>query len=75
MKTIALRIQVTPDGQVVTPALTDIAPGEYDAVLVLETLPTPSKQRPSQTLHVFQIDTWPAHMTLRREDEYGDDGR
>jgi hypothetical protein len=32
-------------------------------------------QRPSQTLHIFHIDKFPEHMTLRREDEYGDDER
>ena len=35
----------------------------------------PPRQRPSQTLHVFHVDHFPEHLTLRREDEYGDDGR
>jgi hypothetical protein len=40
----------------------------------LEALRAP-RQRPSQTLRVFHVDQFPADMTLRREDEYGDDER
>ncbi len=32
----------------------------------------PPRQRPSQTLRVFHVDTWPEEMTLRREDEYSE---
>lgn len=35
----------------------------------------PPRQRPSQTLRVFHVDQFPTEMTLRREDEYGDDER
>jgi hypothetical protein len=35
----------------------------------------PPRQRPSKTLRVFHVDHFPEHLTLRREDEYGDDGR
>lgn len=35
----------------------------------------PPRQRPSETLHVFQVDAWPEGMTLWREDEYSNDGR
>lgn len=35
----------------------------------------PLRQRPSQTLRVFHVEHFPEHMTLRREDEYGDDER
>jgi len=34
-----------------------------------------SGKRPSQTLHVFHVNSFPEDMTLRREDEYGDDER
>lgn len=33
------------------------------------------RQRPSETLRVFHVDSFPKHMTLRREDEYGDGER
>lgn len=33
----------------------------------------PQLKRPSQTLRVFHVDQFPEHLTLRREDEYGDD--
>ena len=32
-------------------------------------------QRPSATLRVFHVDHFPDEVTLRREDEYGDDER
>lgn len=31
--------------------------------------------RPSETLHVFHVDHFPETLSLRREDEYGDDER
>jgi hypothetical protein len=40
----------------------------------LETLHAP-RQRPSKTLKVFHVDQLPENLTLRREDEYGDDER
>lgn len=33
------------------------------------------RQRPSQTLRVFHVDHFPENLSLRREDEYGDDER
>lgn len=33
------------------------------------------RQRPSQWLRVFHVDAADPSMTLRREDEYGDDER
>jgi hypothetical protein len=35
----------------------------------------PQRQRPTQTLRVFHVEKFPENMTLRREDEYGDDER
>jgi hypothetical protein len=35
----------------------------------------PPRQRPSQTLRVFHVDHFSENLTLRREDEYGDDER
>jgi len=74
MKTLEVRVQITPDGQLIMPMVTDIQPGEYNAVLVLDT-GTKALKRPSETLQIFTVDQWPEGMSLRREDEYGDDGR
>lgn len=35
----------------------------------------PPRQRPSKTLRVFHVDHFPETLTLRRENEYGDDQR
>ena len=40
----------------------------------LSVMRTP-RLRPSQFLRVFHVDQFPEGMTLRREDEYGDDER
>jgi hypothetical protein len=32
-------------------------------------------QRPSLILQVFEVEGWHQQLTLRREDEYGDDAR
>ncbi len=37
MKTLEIRIQITSEGQLIMPTLPDLQPGEYDAVLVLDT--------------------------------------
>lgn len=34
-----------------------------------------TKKRPTEILTVFEVGAWPKGMTLRREDEYGDDER
>ena len=36
---------------------------------------TTKRARLSEQLLVFDVGEWPAGLTLRREDEYGDDGR
>lgn len=41
----------------------------------LETLRPPPRQRPSETLRTFHVEHFPEHLTLRREDEYGDEQR
>jgi hypothetical protein len=45
---------------------------QIELVRRIEALHQP-RQRPSQTLRVFHVDHFPEGMTLRREDEYGDD--
>ena len=33
----------------------------------------PARKRPSQTLHVFEVEGFLEDMTLRREDEYSEE--
>jgi hypothetical protein len=52
-----------------------LSEAEQDELLQrLEALRAP-RQRPSQFLRVFHVDHFPEELTLRREDEYGDDDR
>jgi hypothetical protein len=53
-----------------------LTPEEQEALIEhLRASKQRAKQRPSATLTVFEVGVWPQGMTLRREDEYGDDGR
>lgn len=74
MKSIEIRIQVTPQGQLVVSPQLDIEPGEYDAVLVIEAAVPKSKRAPLNLL-VVDLGPWPEGLSLRRESLYNDDGR
>jgi hypothetical protein len=74
MKTVDVRIQVMPDGVVLVPALSGLNPGEYNAVLVIEA-ERPAPALTTLNLPMIDLGPWPEHLSLRREDLYGDDGR
>ena len=80
MRTIETQVTVTPDGQltVQVPALADIPPGKYKAVLVIDEhlAPPPARvPKPPLSLKTWKWAAWPADATFRREDLYGDTGR
>lgn len=74
MKTIEAHIQITHDGQVILSPAPDLLPGEYEAVIVLQPTQSARKREPLQ-FPVDDLGPWPEHLSLRREDMYGDDGR
>lgn len=77
MHTIETILTVTPDGEILIPAIAKLPPGEHKAVLVIEEMPTPADRapKPPLTLHTFSLHNWPPDATYRRQDIYGDNGR
>ncbi|MCK6577887.1 MAG: hypothetical protein L6Q98_07260 [Anaerolineae bacterium] len=71
MKTLELRLTVTPDGHVILPPMPQLRPGDYDAVLIVEGTGAHPAREPLQ-LPVIDVGPWPADLSLRREDLYDD---
>jgi hypothetical protein len=75
IKYMDVHIHVTLDGKVMLADVPDLQPGDYDAVLLIETLRI-VETSPTLDLPVIDLGPWPdADVSLRREDLYGDDGR
>ncbi len=75
MKTIQARIQVDPDHRATIQLPEDVAAGPYDIVVILDAPSgTPLARRPLN-LPTLDVGPWPADLSLRREDMYGDWGR
>ena len=80
MKTIETTATVLPGGKVTVQLPADIPPGEHQIVLVIDELSPSEKQvnkkeRPPLNFPVDSYGSWPADLSLRREDMYGDSGR
>ena len=80
MKALAIQATVDEDGElrVVAQAPPGVAPGEHQAVLLLEESaggPSHPSPKPPLRLKMLDLQGWPANTTFRREDIYGDDGR
>jgi hypothetical protein len=77
MKTIETKAAVTSDRRLIVeaPAPADVLPGEHRAIVWLDEA---SETDGTPSLHdfpVIDIGPWPAGLSLRRGDMYGDDGR
>jgi hypothetical protein len=55
--------------------LVEQLPPEQRSTLIERVQRKNQPKRLSEQLLVFNVGAWPEGMTLRREDEYGDDGR
>src|SRR6266542_5848192 len=79
MKTIEATATISPDGTLTVHVPPEVPPGEHRVVVVIEeqsTEPaTHQPVRPPLALPVINVGSWPADLSLRREDMYGDDGR
>lgn len=75
MKTIETVITVTEDGRLVVDELIGLPPGIRRAVIVVDDAPLQESERPPFSLPVHDRGPWPADLSLRREDMYGDWGR
>lgn len=73
MKTITTMATVTPDGKVTLQLPPDIVPGEHQIVLVIDEnikteKPETKKERPPLNFPTISVGSWPADLSLRRED-------
>lgn len=75
MKTITATAIVTPDGKITLQLPPDIPPGAHQVVLVIDEQPMKKEKRPPLDFPTISVGSWPADLSLRREDMYGDDGR
>lgn len=69
MKTFEVRVTVTNDGQIILPALPQLEPGEYDALLVFSSDTSP---RQPLDLPIVNLGAWLGDPALRRDDLYDD---
>ncbi|MCM1981990.1 hypothetical protein [Lyngbya confervoides] len=75
MKTIETIATVNPAHQITIDVPPDVEAGDYEITLVIKK--AKPKEMPNQSLD-FPVDDygpWPANLSLRREDMYGDFGR
>lgn len=79
MRTIETTAMVSPDGTLTARVPPDVAPGAHQVVLVIDEPqvkhgPERSERQPL-VLPTIHVGAWPADLSLRREDMYGDEGR
>ena len=75
MITIEAIATVTPEGKVTIQLPATIPPGNHKLVLVIDEQPVTSEKPPPLDFPVIHVNSYPADLSLRREDMYGDDGR
>jgi hypothetical protein len=75
MKTVETTGLVTTAGYLYTQVPTELPPGHYRVVLVVDETPAPVEERPPLILPVLDVGPWPEGLSLRREDMYDDWGR
>ena len=77
MRVIETRGTVTADGELLVRvrAPEGAAPVPHRVVVVIEDLPPAGRQPQPLHLPLLPVESWPADLSLRREDLYGDWGR
>jgi len=75
MKAIETTVIVSSDGKATLRVPPGVPPGEHRAVLVIEEQPATAEERPPLDFPVIHVGSWPADLSLRREDMYDDWGR
>ena len=75
MRTIETTGSVARDGTLTARVPPDIPPGEHRIVLVIAEETLSSEGRVGLDLPLHDLGPWPAELSLRREDMYGDFGR
>jgi hypothetical protein len=75
MATVLARLHVDDQGRVTGQVPPGVPPGDYTAPLELPAGQLPPAASKPLDWPVHDSGPWPADLSLRREDLYGDDGR
>ena len=78
VKTIETTATVTPDGTLTAHVPGEVPPGEHRVLVLVDGGATDRpRERPRRGLNLplHDVGQWPAKLSLRREDMYGDWGR
>lgn len=75
MRTIETTATITAEGTLTVQVPPDITPGPHHIVVFIDDQPGLPEARPLHDFPVIHVGAWPADLSLRREDMYGDDGR
>ena len=78
MKRIETVATISPDGTLTAHVPPDVPVGEHRIVLVIDEVELTVRRgqaAPRPDFPVRDYGPWPAGLSLRREDMYGDDGR
>ena len=63
------------DGKITIPVPPDLPPGEHNVLVVIDEAPSVNGEKVLGDFPVIQAGSWPAELSLRREDMYGEWGR
>ena len=78
MTVVTARITVAADGTISGRVPGQVPAGEHEASITVADRPVrqlPSEPFDVNALPIRDLGPWPAGLSLRREDVYGDDGR
>ena len=76
MRTIKTTAMITAEGTLTVQVPSDIPPGPHHVVVWIDDdHGALSEARPLHDFLVMHVGAWPADLSLRREDLYGDEGR
>lgn len=75
MTTIETTARVTRHGELKVHVPRDVPPGEHNIILTIYDSPPANQEGPMLDIPVDHVGVWPSHLSLRREDLYGDGGR
>ena len=63
------------DGKITIPVPPDLLPGEYNVLVVIDEAPAMNSRKALGDFPIIHAGSWPAGLSLRREDIYGEWGR
>ena len=75
MKTVELTTIIQPDRTMTVQLPPDVTPGRHHVVVVIDDGQKAETSSGMADRPAHDVGPWPADLSLRREDMYGDEGR